>query len=165
MELLDKIETSFKNMIISEKVDLSVINILEEFKRNLIKFKDQFLISQNISDAFPVFHAIGTQLRIVDYMINRLNLAPKIHDNPIVAEDALLMIPQLKLINESLNVPTIKLDSYYIMELSSKIQILAMKNNMYPPSEKVIKSISQMNLLHNNFNRFADNVGEEIERV
>lgn len=165
MELLNKIETNFKNMVISGKVDPSVIDILEEFKKNLIKLKDQFLANKGMFDIFPVFHAIETQIRIIDYMINRVSLAPQIHDNPVVAEDALSIIPQLKLINESLNISITKLDSYYIMDLSSKIQILAMKNNMYPSSEKVIKSVDQMNLLHNNFNKFADSVGEEIERI
>jgi len=87
----------------------------------------------------------------------------EIKDNPKVADDALLIIPHLKFINDSLEEDK-DINPHQILRISTKLQSLAMKNNMYPPSNEIIKS-SQDKSLKENFERFILNIGEEIERI
>lgn len=164
MQLLIDIENGFKNMIKSGKVDLSILNLLKEFRNKLVESKKNILSSKkNIYDSFPIFHAIETQLRIIDQMIYRVNIAPKIHDNPKVAEDALVIIPPFKSLHDTL-LSNLIYDSYHIMNLSSNLQIAAMKNEMYPSPKQIAKLVNK-EILKDNFGRFVGNVGEEIERI
>jgi len=163
MKILNEIENNFKNMVKSAKVDLSVINDLNKFRSMLIESKNQFSKKKNILKDFPIFHALGTQIRVIEQMIHRVNLASKINDNPEVADDALLVLPPLRLVSDSLS-RKLGYDSHYIMGISSRLQLLAMKNNMYPPRDKVIQSIGRSDL-KNSFNRFVNKVVEEIERI
>lgn len=163
MNILEKIEISFKKMVETGKVDLSITEDLNKFKDELIEAKNKLTNKIDVFRDFPIFYAIDTQIRIINHMIYRINLVPETHDNPKVADDSLLIIPQLKVLNDTLN-STIRSDSYYILDLSSSLQMLAMKNKMYPPPECISKSISKKDL-ENNFNRFVNNVGEEIERI
>jgi len=163
MSILNKIEDSFKGMVTIGKVDTSITTYLKEFRDVLIRSKNQFSGKKDVFNDFPIFHALETQIRVINQMIYRIELAPKIHDNPQVADDALFVLPQLRLVNDSIT-NKMKSDNHYIMGISSRLQILSMKNNMYPPQEKVLQSISKTNL-EDNFNRFVSRVGEEIERV
>lgn len=165
MELLIKIERGFKEMIKTGKVNLSILNPLREFKTNLFKFKKNIISSErNIYDRFPIFHAIETQIRIIDQMIYRINRAPEIHDNPRVAEDALVVMLPFKSLQNSLLSGMIYDNPHYIMSLSSNLQIIAMKNEMYPSSEQITELIDK-EILKDNFGSFVGNVGEEIERI
>ncbi len=163
MAILDRLEKNFSDMVKTRKVDTSVISDLKEFKNNLIKSKNQFTCKKNILRFFPNFYAIDTQIRILKKMISRVTIAQQIHDNPKVADDALSVLPQFKLVHDILNSKT-KKDSYYIMDISSELQKLAMKNDMYPSSDQITKSVGEKNL-EENFNRFVNSVGEELERT
>lgn len=160
---LNKIENNFKGMVKTGKVDLSIINDLKKFKNDLVNSKSQFSDKRHRLGHFPIFHAIETQIRVIDHMIYRVNIAPKIHDNPEVADDALSVMPQLMLVTDSLR-SKMKFDPHYMMDISSRLQILAMKSNMYPPPNQITKSVSKARL-KDNFNRFVNRVGEEIERT
>ena len=163
MELLIEIENSFRDMVKTGKVNLSVLNLLNELKIKLNESKKNILSSKiNIYDNFPIFHAIETQIRIIDQMLYRVNRAPEIHDNPRVAEDALVVIPLFK--NLHTNILNKVNDIHYIMNLSSKLQIIAMKNEMYPSSEQITKSVNK-EIINDSFGRFVGNIGEEIDRI
>ena len=163
MNILEKIENGFEEMVKSGKVDFSIIEDLKKFRDELLISKMDFKRKTGILKDFPIFYALETQIRIIDQMICRVNLAPQVHDNPIVADDSLLVMPHLKLVSNNL-ANKLESDPYYLLELSSKLQRIAMKSNLYPPPKQISKSISKIDL-ENNFNKFAESVGEEIERV
>ena len=162
MDELIEIENKFKSMVSSGKVDLNIIRNLTTFKNNLLKSKDEFLNKKQLFNQFPFFHAIETQLRIVDYLIIRVQIAPEINDNPKVADDALLVIPHLQLINNALF--SKMRDPYYVLDLSTKLQVLAMRNDMYPLSEQVTSSANKSELAAK-FNQFVEHAGDEIDRA
>ena len=51
---LNKIENNFKLMVETGKVDLSVINDLEEFKKDLINSNEKIIKKKNSLDFFPL---------------------------------------------------------------------------------------------------------------
>lgn len=164
MSELIKIEESFENMVKIGKVDISIISLLKKLKENLTDFKKIELEKKKSAlDYFHIFHAVETQIRIINYMMQRIEKASGIHDNPKVADDALVILPQFKELYFSLNTD-MKKDTYYILGLSSGLQVLAMKNNMYPSPKQIIKSVDTK-ALKVNFNRFVDAVGEEVGRI
>jgi len=160
MNSLNKINENFGHMLITKKVDLSIISDLNQAKKDLNQFKIKKLNKIHLAENFPLFHAIETQNRVLDQMIYRVDNAAKRMDNPKVAKDALIVIPHLKGIYNSLKEET-KEDSHYLMSLSSKLQIVAMKSGMYPSQTEITKEINKK-FLENNFNKFADKIGEEI---
>lgn len=164
MPLLIEIQESFKNMVATGKVDLSVIAILDKLKKELIETKNRLLKKNDtIRNEFPKFHALETQLRIIEHMISRVRIAPEIHDNPKVADDALLILPDFINLQDSLASKD-NTGQEGIIDLSSNLQISAMKCNMYPPSEAITKSIDKKTL-NVPFDRFVSRVGGEIERL
>ncbi|MBU2637534.1 MAG: hypothetical protein KJ955_01030 [Nanoarchaeota archaeon] len=164
MDLLVKIEDNFKRMAATGNVDMSVIEILTKLKEQLVEIKKELLAKgSSIRDDFPKFHALETQLRIIEHMISRVKIAPEIHDNPKVADDALIVLPDFMNLHESLASKK-TIDGDNITDLSSSLQISAMKCNMYPSTETVTKSVNTK-MLNVQFDRFVSRVGGEIERL
>jgi hypothetical protein len=163
MNILTKIENSFKEMVKIGKVDFRVVNSLKKFKEDLLKSKKKISFNKPLIESFSIFHAIETQIRIVDQMIIRLNKSQQIHDNPTVAEDALVILPPFKELYDTL-IGDMTHDPHYIMGLSSRLQISAMRNNMYPSPEQITK-LADKRTLKENFIKFVSGVGEEIERI
>ncbi|MBU0962922.1 MAG: hypothetical protein KKD48_03380 [Nanoarchaeota archaeon] len=159
MKSLDILEERFKDMVKTGKVDTSVINNLNEFKDYLNDYKKP-QERTNLLKKFSVLHAIETQIRIINHMIWRVGNAQKIGDNPKVADDAISIFSNLNLVNDNLT----NEDSNFLLELTSELQVSAMKNGMYPSSKEVIKSVNKKNI-KNDFNRFMNNMVEEVEKV
>lgn len=162
MTILCNIEDNFRGMVSSGDVDVSVNALLIKLRDDLLSFKESFLKRKNLLDLFSVFHAVETQLRIIDQMILRVRNARAAGDNPKVADDALMVLPQMRFVNDSLK-DFKKLESRYVLGLSSDLQVVAMKNGMYPPHDKVTKAVSKRQL-KKGLSRFVSNVGEELER-
>lgn len=162
MDTLLRIEKEFLSMVENKKVNILVIKDLDKIKEELNIYKKQELSKNQLtSDNFSRFHAIETQMRVIDKMINRINMAEEIHDNPKVADDALMILPLIRDLNTNIKIEN---DSNFLMELSSDLQILAMKVNMYPLLKDVREKINK-EVLEKDFNKFISNIGEEIERI
>lgn len=134
--MLNEIESKFLNMVKKKKVDLSVLPILEKYKKSVSKLKSNFLKEKRILEKFHYLYSLDVQLRVIETLFNRVRVARGINDNPKVARDALTVIPFMKRIDIETRGKEFK--NMGNLELGSDLQIVALKSAMYPESKEVL---------------------------
>ncbi len=153
--MLGEIESKFLYMIKMNKVDLSVLPLLEEYKSKIAGLKSKLITEKGILNKFHYFYSLDVVLRVIETLSNRVKIAEIVHDNPKVARDALAVMPFIQRIDIELRNKEFRNVNNF--ELGSNLQIEALKNDMYPNSKEVLNEIDKSQI-KKDFNLFCQRV-------
>src|SRR3989442_4152707 len=96
-ELFEGIVRSLEEMEKTKVVNPSIIPHLNKLSRSFTSLQEYWRDHQghNKADAFSLYHASRNAELVLKKMEERFQEAPKKHDNPLVVEDAIAVIPAL----------------------------------------------------------------------
>lgn len=156
------IESSFKK--IDKKIDPLIVNKLNDFMTGLDVLNKRILNKgENNFSRFSIHHAIATEKRIISKLINRIKIKKK-EDNPKVVDDFLKITPEMSKLHLNLEElkKQIKINTNFLLDLSSQLQRKAIQFNLYPSEKEIFENINRK-VIKRTFEDFAKRVGDIIE--
>jgi len=97
MSLQSRVLTSLESMAQVQKVDLGIVKVLDDFKREMANCASSWLEEKHVAaeDVFLVYHSIRNMSIITDKAKSRFIYAADRNENPLVVNDALSVFPYL----------------------------------------------------------------------
>lgn len=148
MDSYQDLIASFQEMIRIETIDTSVNDKINEIIKKIDKQISVIVKNkEDISYKFSLYFGLDTQRRILRKLVDRVSNATKIHENPKTASDALIIIPPLSVLDNSIeNSIKTNTQSSSILSLASLVQMEAIKYNMYPSLDEMTEKINKKSL-------------------
>ncbi len=143
---------SFKEMEKKNEIDKNIIKDINQTIKKLKKVKSNIYKKKiSLSNRFSIFFGLETQEKILHKLRHRVSLAKEANDNPKVAEDALIILPGMFLLEKRIDLlgkGACKPAS--LLNFTTNLQMEALKYDLYPEQEtklrkfdnKIFKQIS-----------------------
>ncbi len=159
--LLSKIESKLLDMEEKKRVDLAILSYLDELI-GLAKSQERALdVNENAGkmDVFGQFHSWRNCRLVLSKMKDRFHEAEARHENPVVAINALDVLPALVISFGLLY--TKDADSHALLEQSRILRETAAKANMLPDLHEEIKEVDPKELSRG-LSRITETLGSEL---
>lgn len=141
-----EISESFGKMIETGKIDVGINKELTNFERTIEKMKTDIITkNRSIEEDFSLFFSLDVQQKILRRMVERITEAEIKMENPKVAKQIMIIIPNMSCVY-SLIVELMKKKEVFIrdklIKMSIELQNLALDQDLFIRKEQ---SISQIN--------------------
>jgi len=150
------------------KVDITITQRIDKIIEELIAAEDKWIKNKDVDvrNAFAIYHSLRVIHTVAEQMKQRILMAEKINDNPLVVEQALKILPILVNIQETvtrfLSGRFLRGDRDAIHYKTGELRDLAEDLGLYPSFEEETKGLDK-SILARQVVRVASRVAKEFE--
>lgn len=148
-QIMQQITENLHNMETTGKVDLNILQDLNELRNLLQQLKNKWLDNRS-TDSYYFYQGLRNIELMLNKMQERFEHAPEKNDNPKIAEDSQILfrvVDDLLAITESDNITTEMINK--VLRKTRDLRDTASKQNLIEPVEVDEESVDKENIRYN----------------